>query len=635
MKFFLNIGLLLTITVGVLSAQNKQVNYYQSKVLKKAIGETIDVSQIDADWAPSMKRLEMPPPGSGSYREYLRQLKKEISKKKRDRSKYMEVKSSSTPQPYLLGGFEGNIWSGNIPNDNDMAISNDGMLVSVINTNLYIFDVALDSMMKKLSLAAFADTLGITGGKYDPKVVYDPKLDKFIVVYLNGFSSSTSWIIVGFTETNDPTGNWNLYALSGNPMSTNVWSDYPMIAITDDELFITANFIQDDSSWQAGFAGSNIWQINKNSGYNGDSLIYRFYNDITYGGSGKYIRNLCPIQGGISTLGPNIYLLSNRNFDVENDSIFILEVTNILSDMGTVLQVDMSVSGTKYGVPPQARQDLSHTFETNDARILGGFLENNNIQFVGNSVVPGTGFAGVYHGAVTDLTGAKIVTGVLIGDDSLDFGYPNISFTGQASDDQQAIITFNHTSPSVFAGFSALYYRGDGTYSEILTIKEGENIVNVMSGKEERWGDYSGTQRRYNDPGKVWAVGSFGTRKKDQLGVYRKTNGTWIAELLTPDQVLFVSERQRGTDLQLKAFPNPVSGIINLEIDLKESATIEVLVYNIGGQLIKELFKDHVSTGKYGFYFSTDPLAEGVYMVIVKCNGNILSQKKIIKSNRN
>ena len=54
-----------------------------------------------------------------------------------------------------------------------------------------------------------AGQLGLLDRYYDPKVIYDPLSDRFILVFLEGSTSSDTRIVVGFTETNDPTQTWN------------------------------------------------------------------------------------------------------------------------------------------------------------------------------------------------------------------------------------------------------------------------------------------------------------------------------------------------------------------------------------------------------------------------------------------
>ena len=90
------------------------------------------------------------------------------------------------------------------------------------------------------------------------------------------FSGSDSWdthIFVGFSKTNRPDSAWTFYELNGNSFNDSTWSDYPIISINDDDVFITYNQVKDNVSWQIGFKQSVIWQLDKASGYNSAATL--------------------------------------------------------------------------------------------------------------------------------------------------------------------------------------------------------------------------------------------------------------------------------------------------------------------------------------------------------------------------
>jgi hypothetical protein len=333
------------------------------------------------------------------------------------------------------------------------------------------------------------------------------------------------------------------------------------------------------------------------------------------------------MKGGSTTYGPNLYLVSNRNFDVENDTIFFVEVTGDLNDPGTTAEVDYVISNIKYGVPPQARQFATHIFDTNDGRILGGFLEDGQIQFVANCMDPSTGFAGVYHGLLTNLTTTRNLTANIIGDSIMDLGYPNISYSGHFEGDNQSIIAFDHTAPDVNAGFSAIYYNY-GVYSDLTTIKEGESHVNVLSGSYERWGDYTGSQRKYNEPGVVWVSGNFG----EFDAPFFRNNGTWIGELRSNDEPsIAVPPQPENNQLNTATFPNPTDNLFTLEFVILESKFLDISLFDMTGKMVKVLLQQKVKKGENRFSFSTASLAAGQYLLrISDRNGQVVASEKVV-----
>ncbi len=581
---------------------------------------TITVSEINEDWFPTLQREEMPLPGLGENKSYIEGLKEQIKTHSYSPSA-KTVDMDSTIKPIVLSGYAANPYNGSVPSDNDMAISNAGKVVSGINSTVSFSDATEDTpVITTVSLQAFGDTLGLNSGKYDPKVLYDPKQDKFILVYLSGFTSTTSDIIVAFSQTNDPYGAWNLYSLPGDVYGDTTWTDYPIIAMTDSELFISVNALLNNSSWQTGFRKSMIWQVNKNDGYTADSLSTRVWTNTSF--SGKPIRNLCPIQGASTTVGPNIYFLSNRNFAIETDTFFILEITGELDDVNTQLNIEMRQSDLNYGMPPNGKQYSIIELQTNDARVLDGFIENNTIHFAGNTVNPVDTSAAVYHGVVSNVSTTKDFTGNLISDDYLDFGYPNLSYTGKYDGDDQWIISFDYTGDTVNAGFAAVFRNRNGEYSTMQILRTGDGYINVLSGPYERWGDYSGSQRKYDEPGKVWVFGTYGLANHNY--------GNWVAGMMSPDSLPPVSvQPMPEIKTAVTVYPNPSADVVTVEFEVEDFEQTEIAVYDLSGKKVKTLLTDTLRRGKYKFSFSTLPLASGIYFLTVMINNQIGQSEKL------
>lgn len=585
----------------------------------------IHLSDTTPDWEVELQNREAPVPGGNSYREQLLLMKKQMREKypvKINGEQPVYFKTDSL-FPVILGrNFEGNIATNSIPNDNDIAISNGGIVMSVINSRVLVYDTGKDSALQVKTLGSYTSGLGANGSKFDPKVIYDPEADRFILIFLNGSTYQQSKIIVCYSQTNDPSGAWNAYALNGNPLNNNTWSDYPVVGISNRDLFIGINTFTNGSTNNSGFTETCLWQISNEDGYAGNTLTTKYYHDIFLANGIRPIFNICPIQGGSGLYGPDMYLLSNRATSYENDSVFLLHVNNHVKSNPT-LQIKFLRSDKKYLLPPEARQQGTHTFDTNDNRVLGGFYENNVIQFVQSCRNPSTGLAGIYHGFIENPGSLNPnVRANIIGDTLLDYGYPNISYSGRDPRDSEAIITFNHTSPVDFAGFSFLYYSNKGEYSQTVKIKTGENYVDAFNnGDYERWGDYSGSQRKYNETGTVWAVGSWG--KLD------KKNGTWIAELTSTDSIR--PPLPPSPDVA-RFFPNPVREYVTLNFYMEKTASITVDIYDMNGKKIISLFNDMAKFGQNILTFSTAPLATGIYFAVITSEEKFIYREKIVKA---
>jgi len=611
-----------------LSAQDKTQYSAKKDRITFAKSTSVNFSKINDDWFAHVQNDGSFFEGNAIYKTYLSKIKEQIEKKYP--RKYPQTVKNSThtftaDTPKIWRNFEGNDFGGSVPNDNNMAISNGNILVSAVNSTLCIFDVTNDTLLKTVSLPAFSDTLSVNGSQFDPKLLYDQKEDRFAITYLAGFTDSTSSIIVGFSQTNDPMGLWNIYELPGNPLSDTSWTDYPAIALTKNELFLTVNLLKNGGSWQTSFKQSVVWQIDKFKGYTGDTLITALWSDIKYNGSN--IRNINPIQGGDTLCGPDIYLLSDKNFSLQCDSIFVIHITGTIADPLAQMTVECGKTDKCYGVPPQAHQQGIHTFDTNDARVLGGFIQDNKIQFVLNSVDTTLGSASFYHGFINNLSDLSTIHGNIISDTLLDFGYPNICYMGTSGGSGSSLIAYNHTAPTVFAGSSVIFYDQNDNYSPYIILKHGLNYVNVLPTPNERWGDYSGIQRKYNEQGKAWAATSYGRQKK--IGsIWYKITGTWISELASP-QLASASDIS-SNQMNISTYPNPSNDLVFIDFEIQNISKVKIELFDLNGRLIKQLFNGDVKPGKNSLRFSTHFLSKGTYFVKISDKRNMLHTEKIM-----
>jgi hypothetical protein len=543
---------------------------------------------------------------------------------------------SQTTLPALvkLQSFMGNQWGISTPNDNDMAISDSGIVISVINTNIFIRNTVTNLNSPAKSLAAFTNPINNKHQEFDPKVMYDPASDRFVLVCLVGFTDSTSKIIVGFTQTNNPAGSWNLYTLPGDPLNYGLWSDYPMISMTDKELFLSINLLYNDSTWQAGFVETLVWQINKEEGYNGTALASDLHSNIKY--NGKAIRNLCPVKGGSHLYSPNMYFVSNRNLASQNDTVFLVNITDTIGAPTGTVTVKALVSDQPYFFPSDGRQPSpTQSLATNDCRNLGAFYENGLIHYVHNTNNPLNNRVTVYYGVINNATTtAPSVSGYILPNTNMDYAYPNISYAGNSSTDNTGIISFDHSSNVINPGCSAVRVDGLGNFSPVLTVQNGLTFVNLLNSNQERWGDYSGSQRKYNSPGEVWMSAYQG---KLYNGSYPNAHVAWIAQIKTDTTSITVDttstvkiKNYKTANANASVYPNPAKDFFSVDVSLEKPEYLSFQLLDNQGKLIEVLLRDWVKGKETVFSFSTQQLSAGVYFLKVTGNYNTSFVKKII-----
>ncbi len=663
---------------------------------------TVHPATFEPDFHPSILHLEAPLPDGNSARSHLMNVKTQIAEEQKNQStiqpKSFNAKSNMQfaigrnhiPMRTLSNGSQLPLVAG-IPSDNTLAISNDGIILLSMNSTVYAYDFNIDTTvitnefisLRQIGNGTFSSTY------YDPKLFYDPSVDRFILAFLKDFDPQNSEIVICFSSSSDPNDQWYVYNLPGNPLDNNRWTDFPAIAVTDDKLYFTANLIIPDVSWQIGFDGSVIWEMDKHKGFSGEEDIdIVFYNDIKY--NDRFIRNLHPVQGA-DGIAHSMYFLSNRNFDIQNDTIFVLHLE------GEELDVKALRTDLPYGVPPNARQfdtdttDPTGGLQTNDARVLGAILFEDEIQFVANTRNPETGFSAIYHGFVFLMDGQPEVFGNILGDSIKDYGYPNIAWTGNENCDRETIIAFNHSSFEDFPGNTAIYYSNEGFYSPAKTIIEGYNYVNRLPTDYERWGDYYGLQRKYNEPG---MVASFG-----YLALENNLNSGYLVELISPDTskmhvqlspqfnegvcahqlkaitangippysfrwnnstdftdddlllnicngdtvILEVKDARdcieaftyvfpKGKlDENVNVYPNPTNDFIAVAFDMEETGKVTATIFDMSGRKVHEVASLTAKAGKNEFTMFLHPLAAGSYVLRLQLGDTNEVSHKFVK----
>jgi hypothetical protein len=152
-----------------------------------------------------------------------------------------------------------------------------------------------------------------------------------------------------------------------------------------------------------------------------------------------------------------------------------------------------------------------------------------------------------------------------------------------------------------------------------------------LPGNLERWGDYFGIQRKYNEAGTVWLSGFYG---KKQPGVGNPfANYSWISSLKSPYTVPQNIESTNNNNHNAIVYPNPANEKTSITFELDTKQWIDISIYDIKCNLVQILYRDIAKAGGNLFSFITTPLSNGNYIIQVKNNQEILFSKKLLVNN--
>jgi len=614
-----------------------QENSFVSKQMKAEYVGQFD-PKSPAQTISYMYSTAAPLPGGESYKSFLLNQKKlqeyRTFPKPTDVAK---TKTATAPS----AGFGTSIYrytpqgnpfdfTGGIPNDNAMAISNDGILCAAVNSVFWAKDLNTGELLMPgpLGIRSLQQMAGGSSFEnyYDPKLIYDPTLDRFVLVFLKDNDAANSKIIVCFSTTNNPSDPWNVYRLNGNPLNNNRWTDFPAIALSETGLVITANLIIPGVSWQIGFDGSVIWHLDKSEGFAGGDVNATVYTQIKH--AGRFTRNLHPIRGH-DNISDRLQFLSNRNFDLQNDTVFLITLHEGAID--TSITTQALISNLPYGVPPNGKQadtdttDATKGLQTNDARVLGAIQKDDWIQFVSTTAHGANSNAGIYHGFIDGATSsAPKLSARVLSHPVRDYGYPNIAWSGVHPNQIQCLIGFNFTSMVGHPGVAAVQLGNDTTFSDVVLLKEGTTHVDRHSDSYERWGDYFSVQNMYDEngeliPSEVWMAGFYGDGPQQ--------NRTWISQVFGNDTI--VPLHADGGAL----FPNPVvdGQEVTVEFNLETQQEVSAQLFFENGQFIQNLSSRTLPAGPAELYLDMTGLAQGVYIIRIEGTAGLVKIERIVK----
>ena len=165
------------------------------------------------------------------------------------------------------------------------------------------------------------------------------------------------------------------------------------------------------------------------------------------------------------------------------------------------------------------------------------------------------------------------------------YDVPEVNFTSNSSGDiTEYAWTFEGGDPETSTEENpTISYYTPGVYDVSLTVTDGENENTIV--------------------------------KEDYITVHY-----WVG---TPDNLL--NERA------VKAYPNPFSTKVNIELNLVQSADVTIEIFDITGRVLQTLTNEKLSSGKHIFNWDATSIEPGLYFYTVR-SGNEAYTRKLVLS---
>ena len=171
-------------------------------------------------------------------------------------------------------------------------------LMSTLNSNFVIQRKSDGKVLSRVSMTSFWQPTG-AHKPFDPRVLYDPYSDRWLVAAGDDPTLPSSKILYGISDTSDPEGSWHLFAIDADPANVD-FADYPTLGFNQDTVAIGINM----------FANNGLAYVR-------GRLIVLDYASLRAGGNGRPVDLSVPtgfaLQPAItySRTEPDLYLVEH------------------------------------------------------------------------------------------------------------------------------------------------------------------------------------------------------------------------------------------------------------------------------------------------------------------------------------
>jgi hypothetical protein len=163
-----------------------------------------------------------------------------------------------------------------IPPDTHGAVGPNHLMVT-LNSEVRIQDRAGNtvSTVPLDGTGGFWDSLD-SPNVFDPKVLYDPFANRWMFTAAADARLASSSVLIGVSQTTDPTGMWNLYRIDADADDTR-WADFPSMGFNKDWIVVQVNmYLADDT-----FSGADIYVFDKANLYAGGAGLFTLLQDTS------------------------------------------------------------------------------------------------------------------------------------------------------------------------------------------------------------------------------------------------------------------------------------------------------------------------------------------------------------------
>jgi len=398
------------------------------------------------------------------------------------------------PAPKQYSSFSGISHTGWVPPDCTLAVGPSHVLQTVnqkiawyTKSGTLQFSVDLGSPGNP----GFFEGVGAGNFTFDPKCMFDDQNDRFVVVVLEVYGSTESWICLAVSDDSDPNGTWYKYRTDAVTWSgpNSYWIDYPGLGFDSKAYYVTGNLFGLNTG---GTLGTKYRIFDKTPLLTGGAATWADLNDTSS----------FSVQIAECHTNPRNPLFISTN---TSTSVKIQAVRNVLTSPSLATT---TVTVPFYSSPPGAPNLGGGTLDTLDGRFM-------NAEFVNGKLVASHGIdngsnrsVARWYQFVTNNWPAPGTTITLGQQGIVDLGagiytfFPSVckQTTGEIA------LCMAYASANEYAGIAVAVHKNSDASGKVSLI---ERVKQGAAGASGRWGDYFDCAIDPSNSAMYWGVGEY------------------------------------------------------------------------------------------------------------------------------
>jgi hypothetical protein len=386
-----------------------------------------------------------------------------------------------------------------IPPDTSGAVGS-AHVMTALNNDVMIHD-RTGTLVSKTTLDRFWQALGFPGKTYDPKLVYDPFVKRFIFVTMQNAESPESRILIAVSRTDDPSGQWFPAAIPVDKTAQkDLWLDYPSLGFCADKITVSVNMYTISGN---GFAGATIYALDKAAMVAGTSAAMQRFVLVSQGGTHAPAVTYDSSQ--------TTQYLINR-WSLRTAAVFELTGSpatgNAKLSQPKIVQAGGSAWDSRSSATIAPQNGLPQTIDAGDDRMQSACFRGGRLYAAHSIFLPqGGSTRSAVQWWVVDPSNSSVANGRI--DDPNGrflYAFPSLS-VNRNGDLMIGHAVFSNTTFA--AGAYTLKLAAAAAAQPVVFAPGTATYFVTFTGSRNRWGDYSVTQVDPQDDTTFWTCQEF------------------------------------------------------------------------------------------------------------------------------